>query len=194
MVICGVVVKPEILPELKTKGVKDSKKISPDRRKNLAEFLRKKVEGFEFLEINPQEIDRLRSRGTTLNQIEADGFAELIGRLETEKVYVDSASANPKKFANDILNRLTLEVELVVEHEADKNYLPVSAASIMAKVRRDKRIEKLKKTHGNIGSGYPADRRTIQFLKSWMKDNQELPDFVRKSWDTIRKIKSESGK
>ncbi len=55
------------------------------------------------------------------------------------------------------------KIEMIVEHKADEEYLPVSAASIIAKVRRDRRIEELKEKHGETGSGYPADERTIKF-------------------------------
>ena len=40
----------------------------------------------------------------------------------------------------------------------------VSAASIVAKVVRDREITKLAKKYGEIGSGYPSDPVTIRWL------------------------------
>jgi ribonuclease HII len=81
--------------------------------------------------------------------------------------------------------------QIVAENFADKNHLEVGAASIIAKVNRDKEIEKLHKKHGFFGSGYTSDDRTIRFLKNWIKMNKEFPSFVRKSWVTAMLIKEE---
>ncbi|WP_457753524.1 ribonuclease HII, partial [Thermococcus sp.] len=78
--------------------------------------------------------------------------------------------------------------KIIAEHKADAKYLPVSAASILAKVTRDKAIEKLKKQYGEIGSGYPSDPRTRKFLEEYYKEHGEFPPIVRKSWKTLRKI------
>ena len=40
-----------------------------------------------------------------------------------------------------------------------------------------------------IGSGYPSDERTIEFLKKCMNEFGYFPSFVRKSWATIKHIK-----
>ena len=67
----------------------------------------------------------------------------------------------------------------------------VSAASIIAKVTRDKVISKLQKTY-DLGSGYPSDSRTIKFITNFYKKNNILPNFVRKSWKPVQKIISEN--
>jgi ribonuclease HII len=57
-------------------------------------------------------------------------------------------------------------LDLVVEHKADRNHVAAAAASILAKCEREREVEKLKKEFGpEIGSGYPADPATIKFLK-----------------------------
>jgi ribonuclease HII len=65
----------------------------------------------------------------------------------------------------------------------------VSAASIIAKVERDKVIEGLKEKHGDFGSGYITDPKTIRFLEQWITKFGTYPDFVRKSWKPAKKIK-----
>lgn len=194
MVICGITLDPESFEELRVERVRDSKKISPRRRESLAALLKDRAEDYEIVEFGPAEIDQLRAEGTNLNEIEALGFAKILNRLEPPKAYIDSASANTEVFADSISELLECDMELVVEHGADEKYLPVSAASIIAKVRRDSEIEELKKKYGETGSGYPADERTVRFLENWVRENGELPPFARNSWKTAERIKSEFGK
>ena len=51
--------------------------------------------------------------------------------------------------------------------------------------------DKVKEKFGDFGSGYPSDRRTIDFLRIWIKEKKKSPPFARKSWATIRKIIAE---
>ena len=46
----------------------------------------------------------------------------------------------------------------------------------------------IKKLDIPIGSGYPADIVTRNFLKNWIKTFGELPPYTRKSWKTARKL------
>ena len=81
------------------------------------------------------------------------------------------------------------KVKLVAEHKADYKYVVVGAASIIAKVERDRRMRELEKETGlELSSGYPADPHVINFLEKWLKDNKEFPDFVRKSWITAHRL------
>ena len=84
-------------------------------------------------------------------------------------VYVDSLEQKPKKFENLIRRYLPKEnkYNLVVENYLDESVPVVSAASIIAKVERDKEIEKIKKKVGfDFGVGYSHDKRTIEFIKN----------------------------
>jgi ribonuclease HII len=73
------------------------------------------------------------------------------------------------------------------EHFADKNHAVVSAASILAKVARDREIEKLKKEFGEIGSGYSSDPVTMAFLRKWIEEKGSLPPMARQNWETSRR-------
>jgi ribonuclease HII len=84
-------------------------------------------------------------------------------------------------------------VKIVAEHKADKTYPVVSAASIIAKVERDRAIALLRGEYGDFGSGYLADSRTTRFLRQWLQAHGEYPDCVRKSWKPAKKVKDESG-
>jgi ribonuclease HII len=82
-------------------------------------------------------------------------------------------------------------MEVVAEHRADKNHLVVAAASILAKVERDRSVREIEKSLGlKIGSGYPSDPATVRFLEEWVKEHGELPPFARKSWKTAERVKA----
>src|SRR5437879_12673441 len=80
-----------------------------------------------------------------LNLLEAKAMADVIEKLKPHLAYVDASDTRPERFKNNILERLSLKPRLVSEHHGDEKYPPVSAASILAKVRRASRIEELKK-------------------------------------------------
>jgi len=49
----------------------------------------------------------------------------------------------------------------------------------------------MKEKFGDFGSGYPSDKKTIRFLRDWMKEKKIIPPFARKSWDTTKKLFNE---
>lgn len=66
------------------------------------------------------------------------------------------------------------------------NYPVVAAASILAKVTRDKEIDKIKKKiKVDFGSGYPSDPKTTEFL---INNCNKFPEIFRKSWDSYKKV------
>jgi len=91
------------------------------------------------------------------------------------------------------LECLPFKIKIVSEHKADRNYPIVSAASIIAKVERDREIAELAKYYGDFGSGYPSDPRTMRFLKQCVEKSYDYPNFVRRSWKPAKKAKSEKG-
>ena len=121
-----------------------------------------------------------------LNWLEADVQAQLINKLKPEKVIVDCPSNNIEAYSEYVRKKLNVDCELVCEHKADMNHLVVGAASILAKVTRDRAIEEIKKKVGqDIGSGYPADPVT----KAFISDNyNKYPDIFRKSWQTYKNL------
>lgn len=81
--------------------------------------------------------------------------------------------------------------KIVAEHKADSKYISVGAASIIAKTTRDGIIAEIQKKYakyGDIGSGYPADERTTEFLKNYLKIEGKLPEEVRTAWATTKDI------
>ena len=192
LVIAGVLVKHEDLPTLKKLGVKDSKLLSPRRREVLAAHIRKIARKISVLKLQPYEVDRVVNSGRKLhklNWLEAQTMAKVIEELKPALVYVDASDVLEERFKQHILECLPFKVNIVSEHKADRNYVPVSAASIIAKVERDREISVLEEIYGDFGSGYPSDQRTIDFLRHLVDASEEYPDFVRKSWKPAKMVK-----
>lgn len=194
MVIAGVSLNKNDLHKLDEIGVKDSKLLSPQKRETLAKQIRAIAQNSYVIHLSPAEIDHVVETGTRLhrlNRFEAQTMAKILTVLRPDTAYVDASDVNAARFGEHIKEKLDFKPEIVSEHKADLNYPIVSAASIIAKTERDKEITRLKQKHGEMGSGYPSDPKTKQFLINWIKKYGAYPDFVRKSWKTSKKIKRE---
>lgn len=176
----------ELLRQLK---VKDSKELSIMQRETIYEKLKKALKEYAFIKIQPRELDELMAK-KSLNEIEAMKIALLIDNLKTkpELVIIDCPDVVSKKFISRLKKYLSRSMQIKAEHKADANYLIVSAASIIAKVERDKEIKKLSEKYGNIGSGYSHDPDTIKFIEGYIEKHKKLPEFARSQWDTSQKI------
>ena len=193
LIIAGAMFNETDLPKLKALEVRDSKDLSPARREELEGKIKDLAADFVVVSISAQKIDESRSHGTNLNRLEINHMTEIIKSMKPNKVIVDSPEANTEKIKNEIIGKLgDMKIEVVSENYADKNYPPVSAASILAKVIRDRSIMGLEKRLGEeIGAGYPSDERTIDFLKRILEKHDDYPDYVRKGWATSQRIKGE---
>lgn len=188
LVIAGVIVPEKMDIVLERMGVKDSKRLTPNRRTILSRKLKKMFE-YDLVVISAQDIDNMRADGINLNEIERIGMEKILSNLNPEKAIVDAVDIKAERFQNKLVN--DTGVNVVAEHKADDNYIEVSAASIIAKQERDAHIAEINKDYikmGGIGSGYPSDPITKKFLTNFTYD--EMPDFVRKSWATVEKMKN----
>ena len=191
LVIAGIRIEEERLDQLRSLGVKDSKKLSPEARMELSTEIPKIVDEYHIVELEAGHLDLVVNRSPKfqgLNLLEAKAMADVIEKLKPHLAYVDASDTRPERFKNNILERLSFKPRLVSEHHADEKYPPVSAASILAKVRRDSRIEELKKEYGEIGSGYAHDPITVRFLCEYYLANRDFPPIVRRSWKTLRNL------
>ena len=208
MVIALVKISGQDLKSIENLSVKDSKKHSKNRREELFKIITNNYDvRYEILEA--KTIDKLRDT-INLNKIEIMAFTKLINSVLKEEypnykdsnkiqkintkieIYIDACSSNEKAFANQIKSKLIVNdennIKIMAEHKADENYKIVSAASIIAKVIRDREIEKYKNIYGEIGSGYTSDKITINYLKNYVAERGELPEIARMSWKTSKKL------
>lgn len=89
------------------------------------------------------------------------------------------------------------QIEFTVEPKADSSYPIVSAASIAAKVTRDRWIDNWKPQQQLLsdmptGSGYPGDPETKKWIRANVQPFFGYPDLVRFSWETCKTILAES--
>ena len=137
------------------------------------------------MKIPPRSIDASVKKHL-LNNLEAKYMAKVVSKLDADTSYVDSCDVKPLRFGKKI-SQLSNDHKIKSYHHADSRFVVVSAASILAKVSRDKSIERLRKIH-NLGSGYPSDTTTVKFVTKFYKKNHVMPVFVRKSWKPVQKI------
>jgi ribonuclease HII len=166
--------------------VNDSKLLSPKMRERLYAVIRKRFR-VVTVRIDAHEIDEIRM-GMTMNACVARAHAQVIAKLSPDCAYVDACDVNTFRYADMVKNHLELPCEIVSEHHADEKFPVVSAASIIAKVTRDRAIATLAKKYGEIGSGYPSDPVTIRFLNSYIDEHRVPPPIARKSWKTVSAI------
>lgn len=194
MFVGGFLVEEEKLEELSELGVKDSKKLSNQKRERINDQLSSIGEVF-LEEFEASEIDDLMEV-MTINQIEIKGFADLIERADPDRVIIDLPEPDGDRFISklrELLPEKFEDVEFIAEHEADDNYDVVSAASIAAKSAREAHVEELHEKYGyDFKSGYPHDKPTIKFLEKYVEEKGELPPETRRSWSTAQRIMKES--
>jgi ribonuclease HII len=192
LVIAGVMFEETDLHKLVELGVKDSKLLTPQKRETLASQIKEHALIYHTVWLSPAEIDQVvesKRKLHKLNRLEAQAMAKVVTILKPDTVYVDAADRVADRFAEHIQEKLSFNPKIVSEHKADLKYPIVSAASIIAKVERDKAIYQLQQKHGDLGCGYPSDQKTIKFLENWIRKFGSYPDFVRKSWKTAKRIR-----
>jgi ribonuclease HII len=188
LVVCGAHMDQDSLSQIESMGLKDSKKLSPKKREAFAAEL-KEILKFELVILSSDTIDARVGSEENLNMLEVNCFADAIRAVKPGTAYVDACDVNAERFGYNIRRNLDFELEIVSCHEADSKYPIVMAASILAKVHRDALVAGISEAVGeDVGSGYPNDPVTIEFLKSYYRKNNKMPDCARKSWKTANAI------
>ena len=190
MVLAGVLIESKEEKNIKDMGARDSKLLTPIRRKQIKESMMSQFKS--HIEISsPKEIDK----SPNLNYLEAIKTAKIINELTRElkekvDVIVDCPSVNIQSWSNDVQKLIERPeiINLSCEHKADFNHPVVSAASIFAKEKREDEMKKLRQKLGiDFGSGYPADPKTKEFITENF-DNEEYKQIIRFSWNTVKKL------
>jgi ribonuclease HII len=171
-------------------GIKDSKLLSPKKRHILFGHIINIAESICICRIGTEDID-FHVFKNNLNLLEAEAMAITIGDMKSDETYVDSCDVNPSRYQRTIRGFLGQhDTKIISMHHADRLNVVVSGASIIAKVIRDSEISKIRVQYGDIGSGYPSDKKTIRFVKDWYSQKNEIPPFARKSWKPAQLIVS----
>ncbi|XP_047144183.1 ribonuclease H2 subunit A [Hydra vulgaris] len=188
-----------MIKKLSDLGFADSKTLTEEKRDNLLSVIENNCDfiGWAIKIISPTEIsnEMLRRYKVTLNEISHGAAIELTRKTinagaNITEMYVDTVG-DASKYQNK-LSEVFDGVSVKVTPKADALFPIVSAASICAKVARDRCIQGWQFPEGDIkedyGSGYPADPKTKQWLKDVVDPVFGFPQFVRFSWSTCVNI------
>jgi ribonuclease H2 subunit A len=198
-------------PELA--GYEDSKALTPVKRERLFAALPAAALP-EIRVISSAEICRRQfgPPGESLNDISFAAAFELIRRfiargLTISRVVVDTVG-RPEAYLEKLKREFSSHpgIRFTVESKADANYTVVGAASICAKVTRDRLVEHMHETYTekfaaanaeraypdtvplpttSTGSGYPGDPATKRWLVSNLDPVFGWPSNVRFSWKNV---------
>ena len=94
LVVAAVMVKN--LKFIDDLGVKDSKILSPTRRKELAKIIKEKFD-YVIEIIDPKVIDEYTFKNK-LNELNREAFERVISKLNPDIAYVDAAYVNEQRF------------------------------------------------------------------------------------------------
>ena len=191
--------------ELHDMGFADSKTLTEEQRELHFEAVKDSFLGWSCKIITPRDISSAMLRGTkyNLNQMSHDVAVELVEFLRAKGVsiaqlYVDTVgdAMRYQKLLEERLKHQGIS-EIFVSPKADSLYPIVSAASICAKVQRDRALKEWHFSETSLsnlsslydfGSGYPGDPET----KRWLYDHLDrifgFPSVVRFSWSTCVEI------
>ncbi len=187
LVMAGVLISDEGEEKLINMGVKDSKMLTPKQREFLYDRIIQAVDVYKIVIVPAKKIDEaLESANTNLNWLEADTSIDIINQINPDKAILDCPSNNIEAYASYVREGLNdKDTEIISEHKADENYVVVGAASILAKVTRDREIDRIRREIGkDFGSGYPSDPKTKEFLSKY----HDKYDIFRKSWQSYKRI------
>jgi ribonuclease HII len=167
--------------------VDDSKRLSPERRTELAAAIR--ADDRVRVGIASVGPDRIDDPETDMNTLTVAVQAKALSAVVTdgENGVVDAGDVDADRFARRVGDRLGT-VDPQGEHNADSSYAVVGAASVIAKVERDRRVDAIVEEYGTVGSGYPSDPTTREFLREYVREHDALPGCARASWKTSRDV------
>lgn len=124
-------------------GVDDSKKISEKKREQLYELIIQQARDYSIRIITPQQIDELNIYQATIQ-----GMKECLDELCPQVALIDAMPIKSERYISQSIIK------------GDSKSLSIAAASILAKVTRDRIMRDLDLTYGEYGfakhKGYPT--------------------------------------
>lgn len=172
-------------------GVTDSKRLSADRRERLDGRLRA-ADGARIATAEVP-VDRIDDPATGMNELTVEAHARAVAEVAEpgDVIRCDAADVDAERYAGRLEQALRSaslgDTNVRAEHRADERHDIVGAASVVAKLARDEHVADLEARYGEIGSGYPSDPTTLEFLEAYVRAEGRLPACARTSWDTSKR-------
>ena len=158
----------------------------------------REVLGWKTAVLHPQHISQcmLQKEKYNLNSLSHDTvFALISSLLQVHKARITHAYVDTLGPADKYEARLTERfpgIKFTVRSKADSLFPVVGAASIVAKVTRDRRLQEWMGERGfkeeGFGCGYPSDPATVAWLKGNIDPVFGYGDMVRFSWSSCERL------
>ena len=194
LVISSVLLDADDEKALHEMGVKDSKQMTPERRFQLYDEILQRTIRSCSIHMSSLSIDKQRKNGFSMNQIEENHIFQLLEKYSKDPVdeVVIDAFVSRKNRLFEETQRIFPDSHVRCEFHADANYGCVACASVVAKVERDRAIQSLsEELEVNLGTGYPHDPLSIEYIRSYVREHGKAPVIARSSWITTQRILTE---
>lgn len=169
--LAGPVVCASVIMDLSDiiEGIDDSKKVSAKKRESLYEIIKEKAIAYSIAEISPEEIDEINILNAT---------------KKCMKMAVEGLKVTPEIVLVDAVN-LDLSVPTEAIIKGDLKSYTIGAASILAKVYRDKLMEEYSKEYPDYGfdrnAGY-GTKEHIDKIKEIGPCKIHRRSFIKNFW------------
>jgi len=175
-------------------GIADSKRLTPAKRESLADTLRS-TDGVD-IGLGVVTVDEIDDPGTDMNGLTVAAQVRAVAAVAEagDEAIVDAGDVSESRFGRRVTDGVAskgVDIAVTAEHGADESHRLAAAASIVAKVERDSRMAAVGSDYsdyGPVGSGYPSDRTTREFLAAYVDRHGDLPDCARQSWSTCEDV------
>ncbi len=184
MFVALVAMEKEQLDKLVRLGLKESKALTPNKRKYFYNLILKFAKIVMVREVKVEDINKNNINDLTIAAMK-ELIEEALRKCKIDEVYVDIVGKGKKQ--EEELKKVFNNVKVLKRGDARSPI--VAAASIVAKEMRERHVRELKKKYGDFGSGYPSDPKTVE----WLRRNADAP-VVRTRWKTVRRKGDEGGK
>lgn len=187
MVMAAVALDSRAAASLTRAGLTDSKSYGAGEdahalRSELDQLIRARAKLVISIEVEHTTIDERVCRNE-LNVLERELAARMIDQASGELAEIHRIIADGKRMFGALCNRYpTFE-----SHDrAEEKHASVAAASVVAKVIRDRRFEQIRRRYedelGPISGGGYANAATRRWLRAYVERYGRLPDEARLTW------------
>lgn len=189
-------------------GFDDSKQLKEGQREGFFDDIRRHPSiGYIIEELDSVTISKemLRANPISLNLISYNSVIRMLEKIRdlpcdgkemnVTDVYVDTVG-DPEHYKSILVRAMGNDFadKFTIEKKADATYKVVGAASIIAKVTRDRILHDwdypehsaLNGLDKNFGSGYPGDENCANWIQRAYHPVFGFPNIVRFSWGTAR--------
>ena len=156
--------------------IKDSKQLSPVQRDKLFNQIIEDAISYQIIFVSPIDVDKLNPKQASIN-----GMFEIVKTIQPRPtVALVDAEKLPKS-----------DIETISIIKGDANSISIAAASILAKVTRDRYMNEIANKYPQFSFAKHKGYGTADHLKE-LKNNGPIKDFHRYSYKPVKTILEKS--